>query len=193
MCNIARDLMCDTSGAGSWGNTGQRGDPATRTPVWRDLAVDNLRVRSDEAASDPTDHLVQSWRTPLSLRLTIIVGYIGFTIAAVLDSRNNPGPWLPYIQVDVAAALFFYGLAFAPVLRLSSDRLEIRNLWHMCAIDRRAVVSARPTYWGLVIVARDGRVRTARAAPKSNWQTWLKRNSRADRIADQIMAWAREV
>ena len=113
---------------------------------------------------------------------------IGFTV-----SPPSATGYVPAVVFWLMVPIVAFGVwrnAFVAHVACMPEGLRVRNASSEVVIPWAEIVSVKPTYWGLWITERDGRIVTARAVQKSNAATWLRRRTRADRIAATIEAYA---
>jgi hypothetical protein len=111
-------------------------------------------------------------------------------LIALIDTAMNGFPMTdPLPMIALFAALWWFG-TMRPKVCLTPEALVVRNPLWTRRIGRENVVSAKPSYFGVVIRRRAGRPCVAWALQKANVAEWTGRQTRADRAASLITRWA---
>jgi hypothetical protein len=71
-------------------------------------------------------------------------------------------------------------------LVLTSDTLEIRNVFGARVVALASISAVTPGYSGITITTEDGHSYTALAVQKANLSTWRGRPTRADKVASAV-------
>jgi hypothetical protein len=111
----------------------------------------------------------------LSSAITATLGFAGGATAML---------WVVVVLVVPLAWL----LGFRPYLALTSDSVIIQNPLLRTAISYDQIACVKGGYYGLLIRTRDGDAKIAWAVQKSNLAKWTRTRTRADEVADAILA-----
>jgi hypothetical protein len=76
--------------------------------------------------------------------------------------------------------------AFRTSITLTDDRVIVRNLGLTDWISLTDIMSVDTGYSGTVIVTHDGRSMRGLAVEKPNYARWLRLQTRADRVVNEI-------
>ena len=113
----------------------------------------------------------------------------GFAVFAVVSAVVDPtvAGWALLLAVMTGAvAVGFFLYAFRVCLSAADDGLIVRSLSAETRIPWDDIVDCAPGYFGIRITRRDGSSVNASAVQRPNYAVWLKRESRADRVAAEI-------
>jgi hypothetical protein len=89
------------------------------------------------------------------------------------------------------AVLAWVVFAWRPSITLTDTEVVVRNPFLFQRIALKDVARVGPGYGGLVITTRGGARTSAWAVQKSNLATWTGRRTRADEVAEAIIAAAK--
>lgn len=84
-------------------------------------------------------------------------------------------------------------VSFRIALRIEPTTLTVRNPLHTHVVEIADVVGAAPAYAGLRLTVRGGKQITVFAIQRHNIAIALRRRTRADRLAEELLARAREL
>lgn len=107
-----------------------------------------------------------------------------FAPAAIYSAAS--GDWfdgLFFLVIATVPAMIIWPLS----LRLGRDTLEVRNIFRRRVIELRHVVSVTPEYEGLNISLESGKNVRSLAIQRHNIALFLRRRTRADAIAEEIL------
>jgi len=141
-------------------------------------------------AGTATDAVV--WRVSDFGRIACLVlaagcgaGGVGLLVAAATGHGGGRGLTGAALLAAVAATLWWF--TWHPSITLEADRVVVRNPFGTVTVPLAQIASTSPGYAGLVLRRWDGTAVTAWAVQKTNLATWLHRETRADRVAAQIL------
>jgi len=134
----------------------------------------------------------QIWRVRLAGRVVAPVLCVGGWSALAIGMTIGGG--VPVVTIAtvwciapvVAAAVWRF--AFVPRIVLGTGSVTVYNPILHTSIDYADIETATPGYSGLTIVGRNGRRVSAWAVQKSNAARWVHKQTRADEVAQAIMA-----
>jgi len=148
--------------------------------------------REDNVDGMP-DQSVRVWRAgaPTLVLVSIFAGTVGIVIPilAYLVYRNGSSPWLPalLLVLTVLALLYAWRFGFHPQLRVNQQTVEIINPFRRYSFCWDEVTLIAPGENGLLIGSED-EAAEAWCVQKSNAASRQGRHTRADRIADELLA-----
>ena len=96
------------------------------------------------------------------------------------------------LAVFPAMAVLGWRLSFGSWLRLASTEVVVRNPFEVVRVPLQEVVDVGAGYKGLVITLANRTVVTAWAVQKARLASWLHWHTRADDVAEAILAAVRE-
>jgi hypothetical protein len=143
--------------------------------------------------------IVQSWRVESAtrtIRARFYIALLWFSsittpVALVAVAIAGPGPHpgsldrIGAVAFGVAGgALFVRGTRMR--LELDDAGITIYGYFLTRKVRWSDIAAVRADYGGLRVVTKDGEIVTAVSLGKSNWSSWLKVRTRADRIVDQL-------
>lgn len=141
------------------------------------------------------DQRLHVWRPPLLERILggllcptfLGMGGIITAVSWRLLSLSDILTLLGCVIVGVLAGLY----VAATSLSMTKDRLIVRNLGHRRTIPLREITAIRSGYYGTEILCREGKWWFGLAVQKPRFATWLGKRTRADAMAEVIVATAR--
>lgn len=140
---------------------------------------------------------VTTWKVNLPLRIVgtgvslvflAFAGYAAFPIFSDGFRREYVGPGVIFAAGGIAGLLY----CFATSIRLTEDRVVVRNLGLANEVCLSDIVEMEAGYSGTVLTTREGRTVRALAVEKPNYAKWLGRTSRSDRVLASIRAAIRQ-
>jgi hypothetical protein len=141
----------------------------------------------------------RTWRTSGAARGFVAVVVFGLlalgavllvaAVAAIVNGQPAAAAGLLAVAVVVPLGAWpLWRLAFAVSITLEPTKVVIRNPAGTRVVSLEEISAVRPGYYGLTFVLTGGRQVTAWAVQKWNLATWLRLRTRADEIADEILA-----
>lgn len=123
------------------------------------------------------------WRIYLNLA-ALFAGY--FAVARLDGDTSYFDAWLDRLGMMVFSIGLFL-LANRPRVRIRGDRLYVRGMVRSSSVPLSDIVSVRPGYMGLRLLAANGwRFTVVGVGERSNFSLITGRTTRADRLADEI-------
>jgi hypothetical protein len=139
-----------------------------------------------------TAELDQVWRPSLGTRVGAgLLSAVGVALAVSGVVVAAGGDWTGGLAVMVVFGLFpVFGWRWGthPLLATSDDGVTVRNPVRSAVVPWDEVGRCAPTSLGLAIERVDGRPVVAWAVQKPNVARWLRRRTRADEVAETIVA-----
>lgn len=136
------------------------------------------------------DDADRCWRAPLSARVLVPLLFVAIFGAMAYDARDEDGTWIPPLLVMGAVSWLVWAGVLWPKLCLEDESLTIRNFGRSRSVPRGMVLRAYPHYFGIWIVQKDGHGHRAWAVQRPRYAGWIRRPTRADRVADEINRWS---
>jgi hypothetical protein len=104
------------------------------------------------------------------------------------EMRATPWPGNSYSLLGFALPLGMFAIVnWGFSLQVTPTTVSVRNMFVTRKRELVEIVKVYGTYNGLVIKSANRRRMTAWAVPKYNISVWLKRESRSDRVAAEIL------
>jgi hypothetical protein len=116
--------------------------------------------------------------------------FAGLAVAVFASPGTPSGPLWVGGLIDAVLAAVWWGMFGRPMIGLGQDFAYIRNPFRSRRIPRGDVLTAYAAYLGVGIVTRSGGV-TAWAVQKPRWAYMFHRECHADRVALDIVTWAK--
>ena len=152
-------------------------------------SVRSRRARADDAGVSSDDRV---WRAPLVFRVFFGLLGVACVAGAVLPWGGAASFWqdLGTRLGLVAVGAFWVCLTYRARMEIREGELVLRYTLTTRLIPLRAIASVSPEQSGLAFTTRDGDTFSSPAfiGEKAPLTRWLGRRTRADGIADTIMA-----
>lgn len=132
------------------------------------------------------------WRPPIIERILcglLCLSFLGVGGIAAADnwelhSIGNLLTFLCCVTIGLVAGLY----VSATSLSMTGDLLIVQNLGHRRGIPLREITAIRSGYYGTEILCRKGKWWFGLAVQKSRIAIWLGKRTRADAMAEVILA-----
>lgn len=129
------------------------------------------------------------WRVRLAGRVSGVVVVLGWVALSALITVGSTVGFAVLLWCTVAViALGFWRWAFVPYVALTADGVVVQNALRRVTVAWSDISRVYPGSAGLAIYRRSGGAVIAWAVQKSNAKIWLHKRSRADFVAETIMA-----
>jgi len=147
--------------------------------VTGDASNRSRRLLDDPSARVHHFGLLERWLLP-----GILFGFFGWGAAELIRSGDSADFALAVGMVVVSGGI--WALAIRVVFAYNDQEVLVRNV-RTRIVPRHDIVSATPTYEGLVLRTSAGRRLTALAVQEYNVALILGRRTRAARVAEEVL------
>jgi hypothetical protein len=139
----------------------------------------------------------ERWRVSVLGRvagIVIILGWLALSLEVTLGGNKTPGagasPTVLLWIVTIVIVVGVWRYAFVPYVEATEVELVARNAFTTKHIPWAEIKTIKPGTLGLVIITTHDRVLPdhAWAVPKGRGARWTKTHTRADTVAETLMA-----